>query len=243
MSGSRFIVDSNATFDTTNDGLRGCYVTIVAGTGAGQSRRIIDNSATRLNLESIWTTNPSTDSVYHVGAIDFQAKSAEFDSTLWGYPAGATLNWTHMLIECEEQAETYSTGRVILTKDSTAVTGQGTTFASTHRGMNIFIRGYADKEHFISAYNSATSLTLTAAWTGQTGNYPYKIGAKLLKVNFYINGSDTAYRTVYGDMASSPMKLPISCKSKTFQYELINNRVDEPVQIDAITIKQPTLYV
>lgn len=245
MGTSNSLTDSSATFYTTSDGLRGCYVELIAGTGASQRNRIVSNTATTLKCKEIWTTNPSTDTVYQIGNIDFYALSAELDAEVFGYPAGSTLIFNRpMIIECAEQAETYSTGRVVLTNGSTTATGEGTTWVNaTHRASNFFVGGYPDREFFISSVSSATSLTLTSAWTGQTGNYTYKIGAKLLKVIFYLNGSTTAYKTVYADMASSPVSVPIQCKCKSIQYKLQNNRVDEPVEIYSITIKEPTFYV
>lgn len=245
MGHSRSIIDSSATFLTTGDGLRGCYITLISGTGADQTNRIIDNTTTRLNCEDVWVTNPSTDTVYHVGAINFFALSAELDAEVFGYPAGSTLVFNKpMLIECKEQAATYSTGRVLLTYGSATVTGTSTVWVNaTHRAHNFFVEGYEDREFFVSAVASGTSLTLTSAWTGQTGNYGYKIGAKLLKVIYYLNGSTTAYKTVYGDMASSPMRIPTGFKAKSFQFKLQNNRVDEPVELYSITVKEPVLYV
>jgi hypothetical protein len=44
----------------------GATVSIVAGTGVGQSRRISSNTATRLNITPNWVTTPNTTSVYAV---------------------------------------------------------------------------------------------------------------------------------------------------------------------------------
>ena len=44
----------------------GRVVVITGGTGSGQKRRITDNDATVLTVESAWTTNPSTDSTYEI---------------------------------------------------------------------------------------------------------------------------------------------------------------------------------
>jgi hypothetical protein len=62
------LTDSTATF--TSD-IEGCNITILEGTGAGQVRRIsYFNSATTIDVEVAWDTNPDTTSVYAIGAID-----------------------------------------------------------------------------------------------------------------------------------------------------------------------------
>lgn len=63
------LTDSTASFTTTGHSLKQLPVYIVAGTGAGQRRIISSNTATVLTVETNWTTNPSTDSVYLVGAL------------------------------------------------------------------------------------------------------------------------------------------------------------------------------
>lgn len=48
-------------------------VTILSGTGAGQTRTISSNTATQLTVSSTWTTIPGADSVYGInGAFDLQ---------------------------------------------------------------------------------------------------------------------------------------------------------------------------
>ncbi|MFA6335502.1 MAG: hypothetical protein WCX48_08095, partial [Bacteroidales bacterium] len=46
------------------------YVLINSGTGAGQERLIISNTATQLTVAA-WTTNPTTDSVYSINTISY----------------------------------------------------------------------------------------------------------------------------------------------------------------------------
>lgn len=63
------LTDSGASFTIAGYGLDWMPVYIVAGTGAGQRRLISSNTATQLTVETNWDTNPSTDSVYMVGAL------------------------------------------------------------------------------------------------------------------------------------------------------------------------------
>lgn len=238
------LIDTSATFNTTGDGLAGCIVRIIAGSGIGESKLIVSNTKTKLFFaeKDNWTTNPDPSSTYHIGNIDFNATSGiisgkDFRES-W---AGRTLNFGIMVIECDEQAETYSTGRVTLTNGTTTVVGIGTTFASSHNGENFFVPGYADKEFFVWKYVDTTTLFLTSVWTGETGNYAYSIGAKLLKVQFYLEGSSTVYRTIYADMANSPLRIPIHCKAKELQWKLSNNRVEEEVKIHSLRIVEPTV--
>ncbi len=71
--------DAAATFDTTGDGLKGVMVTILSGTGAGQSRMISSNTANQLTLYSNWSVTPDTTSVYGIGAIDAYWVSKDFE--------------------------------------------------------------------------------------------------------------------------------------------------------------------
>ena len=243
--------DSSASFYTTDSGLAGCWLSIIAGTGVGQSARIESNTGTTITFSRAteFSTIPSTDSIYNIGNIDFRAKSKAFAAEDWNFPAGSTLNWSTILVECDEQAEVYSTGRALLTYNSTAVSGvadaDGTspTWTTSHPSENFYVPGFPGYEHFVASRTDATNLVLTAAWAGPTGNYEYKIGAKLLKFEFFLNGSSTVYRTIYVDQSSSPIKVPVACKSRTMQYQISNNRVDEEVKIYAITIKEPTFFV
>jgi len=71
------LTDSSATF---TDDILGCNVKILSGTGIGQIRRIYTReSATQFTVESNWTTNPDTTSVYAIGFIDAFRLSKHFD--------------------------------------------------------------------------------------------------------------------------------------------------------------------
>jgi len=61
------ISDSTKTFSTQ---LAGATIAILSGTGAGQLRYLKTASASQLTVTVAWTTTPSTDSVYLVGAIE-----------------------------------------------------------------------------------------------------------------------------------------------------------------------------
>lgn len=64
------LTDSGATFNTTNDGLKGLWVAVDNQDGI-QYRQISSNTGTALTVSSAWTTNPSTDDVYYIGYILF----------------------------------------------------------------------------------------------------------------------------------------------------------------------------
>ena len=49
--------------------LDGAYVEIIAGTGAGQVRRIVSNTSTKLRLDRAWDVLPDTTSQYQIGGI------------------------------------------------------------------------------------------------------------------------------------------------------------------------------
>ncbi len=252
MGDANSLTDSNATFYTTDDGLKGVYVEIIAGTGVGERKLIVSNTKTTLTFEvkDDWDVNPDTTSVYNVGNIDFRAKGPILSGKDFrqGWE-GKTLSFSVMVVECTERAATYSVGRVTLTNGSTAVVGvadaDGTKpiFTTAHIGENFFVPGIADKEHFVATRTDATHITLTASWAGQTGNYAFKIGAKLLKILYYLDGSGTVFKTVFLDMASSPAIAPIWCKAKSLQIEMRNNRAGEPVTINSYRVVEPKLVV
>lgn len=248
MTNCNNLTDSGATFNTTDDGLAGVYVSLVGGTGVGQVRRITSNTSNTLTLESDWTTNPDSTTTYNIAAIPANFVTAEFSAQDWGLPVGSTLDFNApLIIECDEQASVYTTGKVVLTNGSATVTGVGTTWVNaTHRGHNFFIKGYDEYEHFISSVESTTSLTLTSAWAGQTGQYKYAIGAKLLKMEIYLNGDhpdndDDPYRTFYMDMATNPAIGALRCKGKSIVLRGGNNRVAEPFKLYSLTLKQPSV--
>lgn len=56
------ITDSSANFPTTHGGLQGQLLTITSGVGAGQTRRILSNTATTLVVNKGWDTLPDSTS-------------------------------------------------------------------------------------------------------------------------------------------------------------------------------------
>jgi len=68
---SSTISDSTAPFVASEfigniGGQKNYYVTIIAGTGLGQTRRIVANTTTALTVDSAWSTAPNTSSYYKV---------------------------------------------------------------------------------------------------------------------------------------------------------------------------------
>ena len=72
---STVITDTTASFPA---GVIGASVSIIDGTGKGQTRLITAYTGTTLTTSS-WTTTPDTTSVYLVGAIDYQWRSKRFE--------------------------------------------------------------------------------------------------------------------------------------------------------------------
>jgi hypothetical protein len=69
---STTLSDSTATF---TDALLDAPVSIISGTGKGQTRTITARSTTELTVGTAWTTDPDTTSVYAVGAVPWQFKT------------------------------------------------------------------------------------------------------------------------------------------------------------------------
>lgn len=70
---STTLTDTTQTWAT--NAYAGAPVGIVSGTGKGQLRCVVSNTATQLNLDAAWTTTPDTTSVYLLGAIEWSHKS------------------------------------------------------------------------------------------------------------------------------------------------------------------------
>ena len=71
-SGSSTYIELEAGDNQADDYYNNKIVRIVSGTGIGQSRRITDysNSNDRATVDSTWTTNPDSTSVYEIGWQD-----------------------------------------------------------------------------------------------------------------------------------------------------------------------------
>jgi hypothetical protein len=68
------VTDTAAAFSSS---LLGSTVTIVSGTGRGQVRRIVEVAATKLTVHEEWGTQPSTDSVYQLAAVNWSVKTGK----------------------------------------------------------------------------------------------------------------------------------------------------------------------
>jgi hypothetical protein len=70
---STTLSDTSQSWDT--DAYADTPIGIVSGTGKGQLRCVVTNTATQLNINSAWTTTPDSTSVYMLGAIEWNMKS------------------------------------------------------------------------------------------------------------------------------------------------------------------------
>jgi hypothetical protein len=118
--GATTLTDSAANFAAFPVGTP---IAIVGGTGQGQLRYVASNTSTVITVSSAWTTNPSTDSVYLVGAILYQFKSGIF---------ALQEEDQHHEVACEvvfqpTAGDNTLTLRTYLNHDTTAVTQKLTT--------------------------------------------------------------------------------------------------------------------
>lgn len=122
--GSTTLTDSGASFPTSGVGLTGCPVAIIAGTGAGQYRLVSSNTATELTVSSAWTTNPSTDSVYLVGAVELTARTGsyayEIENQVAPYQPKDMERSVRLAFE-KTTAATYLSAYLYLNRDSSPV--------------------------------------------------------------------------------------------------------------------------
>lgn len=74
MADNTSLTDSGASFDA----IEGAPITIVDGTGAGQTRIIASNTETQITVVQPWDTIPDATSVYQIGGIPWRWKSGWF---------------------------------------------------------------------------------------------------------------------------------------------------------------------
>jgi len=80
------------------------------------------------------------------------------ENLLWSFKIGQGTFYT---------PEAYSTGTITVTNASTTITGSGTTFTSGMVGRQLLIGGFV---FTITAYASATSITVDTTWYGDTAS-------------------------------------------------------------------------
>ena len=72
------ITVTSATFDQTNDGLKGQRVTIYDGTSDGEENTIISNTSAVLTFENNWVNTPDTTSKFTLGGINKYWRSKDY---------------------------------------------------------------------------------------------------------------------------------------------------------------------
>ena len=73
------VIDSGASFYTTGSGLQGCFVHIIAGTNAGEIRRITTNDGTDCTVTPAFSSAIDTTSVYAIGGMHSFRKTKVYD--------------------------------------------------------------------------------------------------------------------------------------------------------------------
>lgn len=121
----------------------------------------------------------------------------------------------------------YSTGTITVTGASTALTGSGTTFTNAFVGRYVYPLGSV-KGYRISAYVSATALTLATAYGGST----------LTGVAYEIRPAPGDINTIFYSEADEPESVPQSQN----KFVLQQNTNDDDVITGGYSIGQ-TLYV
>ena len=59
----------------------GKMIYLVSGTGAGQMRHVVSNTANVITVDANWTTNPSTDTVYTIGTDTSPSGTRDINGT------------------------------------------------------------------------------------------------------------------------------------------------------------------
>jgi hypothetical protein len=79
-AGADNITDSNASFYTTDDGLKDLYVSIFNSDGDFvEEQKILSNTGTKITVDTNFGTQPSVGDTYEVGSIIWKWKSKVFD--------------------------------------------------------------------------------------------------------------------------------------------------------------------
>jgi hypothetical protein len=88
---STTLTDGSATFTST---MVGSVVSIVSGTGKGQTRTITARTSTQLTVAA-WTTTPDTSSVYEIGAVEWSFKGKQFQYAITDQEKKRSLRLTY----------------------------------------------------------------------------------------------------------------------------------------------------
>ena len=72
------ITVTSATFDQTNDGLKGQRVTVYDGTSDGEENYIVSNTSAVLTFENNWTNTPDSTSKFTLGGINKYWRSKDY---------------------------------------------------------------------------------------------------------------------------------------------------------------------
>lgn len=187
------LVDSTAIFPTDIDDVP---IAIVAGTGAGQVRKIASrDSATQVTVTPSWTTVPDTTSVYQIGAIEVAYKgpvftflpvdvSSERSFRLWYVPL------TDSVTLSLERYINYSATPESLPYDQPDV-GKGYSFAANDTNVKLYLQksrtslaGLSEASGLVSVAipdamedRSETSRWVQYRLSGYTGTEPIRVKA------------------------------------------------------------------
>lgn len=146
------------------------YVTIIGGTGLGQTRRIVSNTTTALTVDAAWGTNPAAGSIYEIWSRNIQAVTL---SQNIAFNAHAIFN-----VHCWDGASFNAIGQV----DLGAYLKPGGTYVQFPWFVKTRVRGLrfefaiwkgSDAESDYDTAGRSYSVTLPAGWdhAGMSGWY------------------------------------------------------------------------
>lgn len=203
------ICDTLASYNTVGDGHKSCYLTITAGTGAGQKQLISSNTESTITLTSAFTVTPVVgESQYAIGAMDSYYYSKwndlnaaesykKFYEFFINYLNQATA--TNVTVRFYPDFTTVQ-GTVAVTNGSATVTGTNTLFSTDDIGKTFRVAGH-NAEYIISNVSSQTSITLNKLYKGTTkaaARYIIEIYSRTFDMNTDVSAIlDCAMRAKY----------------------------------------------
>lgn len=147
---------TDATQNWPINGWAGQLVTIIGGTGVGQTRTIVSNTNTELTIDTFWGTIPDTTSAFALSSAN-EWVSGKADNTL-NYDGNNCVDFGNILPPDRNVNRTYSFWIYPRAVGAKAVFGTGNSFVGY--GMSSFFSLYSD---VMIMYDMQKALTFTGA--------------------------------------------------------------------------------
>jgi hypothetical protein len=203
QAGTASTITLDASASATNDLYNYNQITIISGTGAGQSRQITDYvGASKIATIGVnWTTNPSSDSVFVITPLGVDAATvaaiadAVWDETRSGHASAGTFG------------EYVNADTVRISGDATSADNlEAYTDGTTPQPVNVTqVSGDATAaDNLEAALDGTGGVTITAALTGAiTGNITGNLSGSVGSVSGAVGSVTGAVGSVTGNVGGN----------------------------------------